>query len=273
MSYGADFATADPANAPLDPTILIGAEPAFWAGVLLALLAAAALGWFFGSRSHAGRPDAAHDIWKAIHDATRSAMGADDNALKGRAEALRKVIRERLGKTLILADGLCERITTLDDAIAGRSSSHSGGGHAHDHGHGPSGGGHGPTHGPAKGHGHGDHGSDSGHGEPAPTGGGGGGGGAATANITIVTGCLPEKTPAKVSATDDHGAHDDHHAPREMTRREQTDALRLAVAAFNEHWRDESARVGELRAAHAELSHPGPAGTRGGRAGAGRANH
>ncbi len=46
---------------------------------------------------------------------------------------------------------------------------------------------------------------------------------------------------------------------REMSHREQTDALRLAVAAFNQHWRDEGARVGELREAHAELSNPGAA--------------
>ncbi len=39
----------------------------------------------------------------AIHSAAKSATACDDNARKGKAEALRKVIDERLCKTLILA--------------------------------------------------------------------------------------------------------------------------------------------------------------------------
>ncbi len=120
MSYGADFANADPTNAPLDPTVFIGAEPFFWGAILLGLAAALLLGWYLGARSDTRRADAAPAIWKAIHDATRSAMGADDNALMGRAEALRKVIDERLGKTLKLANGLSGRIKKLDEAIAGK---------------------------------------------------------------------------------------------------------------------------------------------------------
>jgi hypothetical protein len=51
------------------------------------------------------------------------------------------------------------------------------------------------------------------------------------------------------------GGRDPHHPPRgEMTAREQTDALRLAVAAFNEHWRHEAGRLGELRGALTELT-------------------
>lgn len=237
MSYGADFANADPANAPLDPTIFIGAAPAFWAAILLGLLAALFLGWYLGARSNTHRADAAHAIWKAIHDAARSAMGADDNALKGRAEALRRVVDQRLGKTLTLAKGLSRQVKKLDDAIAGKGPAHPGGGHGHGHGH------------PA---GHGGHGPDGGHGDPVPS--GGGGGGAATANITIVTAGAPEQTH---STGGGHGPAHDPHEMRDLTQREQTDALRLAVAAFNQHWREESLRIGELRAAHAELSNPG----------------
>ena len=52
-------------------------------------------------------------------------------------------------------------------------------------------------------------------------------------------------------------AHDAKPEKRDLNHREQTDALRLAVAHFTQHWRDESARVRELRDAHAELSNPG----------------
>lgn len=244
MSYGADFANADPANAPLDPTIMIGADPFFWGAILLGILAALFLGWYFGARSRSNRPDAAHAIWKAIHDAVRSAMGADDNALKGKAEALRKVIDERLGKTLKLAGGLSARIKKLDDAIAGKGPVQPGGGGGHA---GPqASGGHGGAPGSDKAHG------DSGQ---AGNGGGGGGGGAAAAaaaSVTVVTigGPTPTAPPSLPPAPPPVG---------DLSHREQTDALRLAVAAFNQHWREEALRVGELRAAHAELSNPGPA--------------
>lgn len=237
MSYGADFANADPANAPLDPTIMIGADPFFWGAILLGLAAALLLGWYLGAQSISRRADAAHAIWKAIHDAARSAMGADDNALKGRAEALRKVIDERLGKTLKLAGGLSGRIKKLDDAIAGKGPAQPGG----NSGQTP----------PRSAEGGESAGGESGQGG---SGGGGGGGGAAAAaaSVTVVTIGGPtapvQPTPTSPPPT-----------VRDLNHREQTDALRLAVAAFNQHWRDEAARVAELRDAHAELSNPGPA--------------
>jgi len=243
MSYGANFANADPANAPLNPTIFIGAAPSFWAAILLALAAALLIGWYFGQRARRSGADAAHAIWKAIQDAVGSAMEADDNALKGRAEALRKVIEDRLGKTLKLSGGLSGWIKKLDDAIAGRgpvqpgsqsnqprqASGGAGGGAARD--------------------------PDAGESGQGGTGGGGGGGGggaaaAAATSVTVVTiGGLAGPTQTTPTPP----------APivGDLTHREQTDALRLAVAAFNQHWRDEAARVGELRAAHAELSNPG----------------
>ncbi|HRJ65033.1 MAG TPA: hypothetical protein PLR59_11870, partial [Brevundimonas sp.] len=107
---------------------MIGADPFFWGAILLLIAAALFAGYFFGARSRSHRADAAQAIWKAIHDAARSAMGADDNALKGKAEALRKVIDERLGKTLKLAGGLSARIKKLDDAIAGKGPVQPGGG-------------------------------------------------------------------------------------------------------------------------------------------------
>ena len=249
MSYGADFATADPANAPLDPTIMIGADPFVWGAILLLILAALFAGYFFGARSRSHNADAAHSIWKAIHDAARSAMGADDNALKGKAEALLKVLDARLGKTMVLVGGVSESVDKLRHGVRGRRPH---GGHgADDHGHGH-----------AAGH------DDSHHaGEPHKDG--------------HLTHASPAVTIVNVNAgaTAGHvtGDHPPGHPPAagsaDLTHREQTDLLRLAVAAFNEHWRDESARVGELRAAQAELSHPGSGRPPAGRISGTRAKH
>jgi hypothetical protein len=43
-----------------------------------------------------------------------------------------------------------------------------------------------------------------------------------------------------------------------MSTRQRNDALRLAVAAFNDYWRHRSAREADMRAVIAELCDPGP---------------
>lgn len=229
MAYGADFATADAANAPLDPPIMIGADPALVVAGVLLLLAALLLGYFIGARSRSKAGDAATSIWKAIDKAAKDAMKADDNALKGRAAHMVDVIDRRLGKTLALVtgdDGLARGVEDLRAALAGRKpDEHHGSGADH-------------------GHGHDDHAHDSDHhGGPgdghAPT------ASASTGSVTIVNVIPGAQTPA------DRPKHSPH---RDLTAREQTAALRLAVAAFNEHWRHEGARVKAMRAALAELS-------------------
>src|SRR5215217_1410332 len=105
MSYGADFATADPANAPLDAPILLGADPILVGAGVLLLLAALMLGWVMGARSRSGDGDATSSIWKAIDKAAKDAMKADDNALKGRAAHLADIVERRLGRTLALVAG------------------------------------------------------------------------------------------------------------------------------------------------------------------------
>ena len=243
MSYGSDFANADPANAPLNGPLFIGADPFFWGAILLGLIAALLLGWYLGARSGNSRADAAHAIWEAINDAARSAMSVDDNGLKGRAEHLLKVVEGRLGKTLALAKGMSGRLGKLKEAVEGK-------GPAEAHGHG---GGHGGGHGHSAGHGAG-HGG--GHGAHAA---------AHDAHAAHDVHATPAVTIVNVNAGAAPHAPADHHAPahdakpekRDLNHREQTDALRLAVAHFAEHWRDENARVRELRQAHAELSDPG----------------
>jgi len=240
MSYGADFASADPANAPLDAPIYFGADPVMWGALILLLLAAGLLGWFLGSRAAPKTGDASHAIWKAIDGAAKDAMKADNSALKGRAEHLLTVIDNRLGKTLALAggkDGLSDCVVALRGAVDGKLKDKPGDDH-----HAP-GADHGKGH---DDHGHDDKpGDDHGHDGHGPT----SSVGAAAANITIN---VAPSSPAKPDKPDH-----DHDAPaprKEMTVREQTDALRLAVAAFNEHWRHEKSRIKALRAALAELS-------------------
>ncbi|HWW12548.1 MAG TPA: hypothetical protein VN018_08520, partial [Brevundimonas sp.] len=236
MSYGQDFATADPANAPLDAPLYLGADPVLWGALILLLLAAVLLGWFLGSRSAPRTGDASVAIWKAIDGAAKDAMKADDSALKGRAEHLLGVVDNRLGKTLALAggkEGLSACVKALRAAVDGTLSEKPKDGHDA------------PKADPDKahhdGHGHDDKHDDHGHGSTSAV------AAAAAANITIN---VAPSSPGKPD-------HDHHPAPaprKEMTVREQTDALRLAVAAFNEHWRHEKARVRALRAALAELS-------------------
>ena len=239
MSYGADFANADPANAPLNGPLYIGADPFVWGAILLGLAAALLLGWYLGARSNTRRADAAQSIWEAINDAARSAMTVDDNGLKGRAEHLLKVVEGRLGKTLALARGMSGRISKLKEAVEGKGPAEShghGGGHGGGHGAGH-GGGHG-AHAPA----HDAHATHDVHATPA---------------VTIVNVNAGATAHAPAPAEHHPPAHDAKPEKRDLNHREQTDALRLAVAHFAQHWRDESARVRELRAAHAELSDPG----------------
>ena len=155
------------------------------------------------------------------------------------------MVEARLGKTLSLSggkEGLAACVAALrgavdgklpdkpkDDAHGGHKGEH---GKGHDDGHAKS---------------YDKHGEDKGHDGHGPT----SSVGAAAANITIN---VAPSAPAKP----DKPGHDPHHpAPeprKEMTVREQTSALRLAVAAFNEHWRHKDARTAALRGALAELS-------------------
>ena len=223
MSYGADFATADPADALIDPIVLIGADPMLVAAGLLLLLAALLLGWFLGARSRSRAGDATASVWKAVDKAAKEAMKADDNALKGRAEDLLNVIDRRLGRTLALVagrDGLGEGVEGLRNAVSGRRPDD-----RHGHDHGPE------VHGP-------DHGDQADR--PVDS--------ASTGSVTIVNVVPGAATPSGRRVAQDP------HPRRDLTAREQTAALRLAVAAFNEHWRHEGARVKAMRAALAELA-------------------
>jgi hypothetical protein len=230
MSYGADFVTADPANAPLDPPILIGADPVMWIALGLLLLAAAMFGWWLGARSGPRTGDATSAIWKAIDKAAKEAMKADDHALRVRADHLLGVVDRRLGRTLAVAGaagGLAERLEALRAAHVGRRPAPHGD-HAHDQRHDD----HGSSHGSDD---HSPH-EETGHEARASA-------VASGITINVAGGSVRTERPAS-------GGHDS----RELTARQQTEALRLAVAAFNEHWRHETLRVGELRAALAELS-------------------
>lgn len=219
-NYPADF-PAERAFDPVQPEVFLSVDPLIIGALLLAALAIAAFAWWLGRYQHGRRPDAAEDIWKAVDDAAKAAMKADNHAIPAKAQTLRDVIGKRLGKTLALAGGL--KLKALDEALKGR--------------------------GPAESHGH-SHTAHGGHGaHPLTEGGDGHGAGAspaAAANVTIVTVTPPAAT---------HGGHAPHTPEhRDLTADERNDALRLAVAAINEHWRHKADRIAAIRAAHAELS-------------------
>lgn len=224
MSYGDDFATADPAGAPLDPIIMIGADPFFWGAVLLALAAALLLGWYFGARSGTGRSDAAGAIWAAIDDAAKAAMKADTEALPARASELDRVLRARLGNTLGFGRELTGRVDALDLALKGEREDRAG-----------------PA---APDHPFGDETPMTDREAAAPS------SSAAAANVTIVS-IHPSAAAHPVHPPSKPGR-------RPLTTRERNQALRLAVADFNDYWGHRSAREGEMRAVAAELSDPGP---------------
>ncbi|NJC41237.1 hypothetical protein GGQ87_001495 [Brevundimonas alba] len=226
MSYGPDFATADAANAPLDAPLLIGADPMIWGAILLALVVAAMIGWLMGSGSRSRKGDAAPGIWEAVDDAAKNAMKADTDSLPARAAELQRVVKARLGCTLAFGGDLNRCMKSLDEALKGEvdEKAHAGGHSPAPHGETP--------------HDHDGQGQDH---APAP----------AQANVTISV-----HAPTTGAG---HAPHQPHHSPkRPMTTQERNDALRLAVAAFNDYWRHRSARQGEMRAIVAELSDPGP---------------
>jgi len=225
MSYGDDFAGVDSAGSPLDPTIMIGADPMFWGAIGLALVVAALVGWLIGQGSRSSRTDAASDIWKTVDDAAKAAMKADTEALPARASELDRVLRARLGKTLGFGGDLTRCVEALAAALKGEVQDPS-----HGHGHG--------DHAAGDTHGHGETGA--GHGPAAPT---------PAGSVTIVSVHAPSAP---------HEPHPPAHGKRPMTTKERNDALRLAVADFNDYWRHRSAREGDMRAVVAELCNPGP---------------
>ena len=222
MSYGDDFAGVDAAGAPLDPTIMIGADPMFWGAILLALLAAGLAGYYFGSRSNGRRIDAAASIWEAVNGAAKAAMKADTESLPAHAAQLQRTLRGRLGRTLDFGGDLKGRVDALDRAIDGESADDDG---------------------------HGGRDDPAGRDAPAAQPDTPASASSATANITIVS-VHPAAPAAPAPAHPKHGR-------RVMSTRERNDALRLAVAAFNDYWRHRPARETDMRAVAAELGDPG----------------
>jgi hypothetical protein len=237
MAYGADFATADPANAPLDAPLLIGADPVMWGALLLGLAAAMLIGWYFGQGGKGHRLEEAESIWEEIDDAAKDAMKADGDTLPTRASALLRTIDRRLGKSLGLAGGAGKITKALAKALKGEAADRPHGDHGHD-----------PYHDEKHGH----------HDAPAAAGGG----------VTVIV---------NNARGDDHkGAEErqgDHDAKKALTVQERNDALRVAIGHFNDHWGQRRERVRELRAAHAELSNPGPKRPAAGRISGTRAGH
>ncbi|MFY8162787.1 MAG: hypothetical protein ACOVKC_00980, partial [Brevundimonas sp.] len=76
---------------------------------------------------------------------------------------------------------------------------------------------------------------------------------AAANNVTIVSLC-PQPTPAPAAAPVPPAKPE----KRPMTTKEQNDALRLAIATFDDYWRHKQLREAGIREVVAELTNPGP---------------
>ena len=221
MSYGADFANADPANAPLNGPLFIGADPFFWGAILLGILAAGLIGWLIGHYFSRSKTDAAEAIWTAVNNAVKDAMKANTEALPTHAADLRRVLEARLGKTLKFGGELASNVKVLDVAITGETEDKS------------------PTAPP-----------------PAPAAAAAAtkdaSAAAAAANVTIVSVLAqPASSPAVPAPSAKPGK-------RPMTTQERNDALRLAVAKFDDYWRHKKDREDDIREVVAELTNPGP---------------
>ncbi|WP_426038770.1 hypothetical protein [Brevundimonas sp. DC300-4] len=250
--YPSDFEAAEGVYSRVDEPLFLGLSPLL-ALILFLLLLAVAAGMFFLGRWHleqSGDRDADKapaDIHKAILKASNAAMGASSNDLKSRAEALKAVIRERLGPVLDLAGGIAGRFEALENALAGEVTAAP---DAHGAGHSA------------------DHDDRNSHGctcatprnctcKPASV----------TINQVYVGG-LPvagaggcgeagHHHPGGGHDNTNHGSHvDDAHpdGTRHMTGPEQIDALSRAVRKFHDHWSDGTARIRELREARRAFS-------------------
>ena len=216
-SYPADF-PAERAYDAVEPEVFLWVDPLIIGALLLAALAIAAFGWWLGRYQHGREPDAAESIWRSIDDAAKAAMKADNHAIPAKAQHLHDVIEKKLGKTLKIAGGL--KLKALKDALAGRGSA---------------------TGDANTGNGRGGSADADARGSAAAS--------ASAGNVTIVsvgqggsTTTEPPPPPPNPNRT------------RDLTADERNDALRLAVAGVNEHWRHRGDRIADLRAAHAELS-------------------
>lgn len=240
-----DFPATD-GFAPIDPPILLGFDPAFLIGLILLVLAVAAAMYLFGrwrGGEGSGSDDAPAEIHAAILKASRAAMAADSNDLRGRAQTLRDLIERLLGPLLVLNKGMSGALKDMDAALKGDIKD--------DHGHG---GGHGGGHGSDHGSGHHKTSHDDHHSAtPGP-----GGGSAAAASSTIAVIGHPIHIHAAPEPAPAHAPHASHGETRKMTHDEQTNALALSVRQFNDYWSKSDLRVRELRAARTALSQRPP---------------
>lgn len=214
---------------PVDPPVFLGLDPLFLA-LLVALGALLfVLGWMLRNSRSSRDPDAAEAIWKAIDDALKAAMKADGGSLAGKAEDVERVIRKRLGATLSLANGLNPGLVSLKAALAGQRHAP----HAHAEAH----------------EDHGDHGhdepGDDGHATEASS-------PASVTQITVING-VREGARGGGSGGGGHGHSGPDHGGS-LSPRERDHAIRAAIADLNDWWRHKSERIGEMRAAHHELS-------------------
>jgi len=257
--YPSDFNAAESVYAPVEDTLFLGLPPLLAALLVLLLLAVAAGAYMMGRRNqeHSGGSDADKaptEIYEVILRYASAARAASSNELKQKAEVLDRKIDEYLGPVIVVGKDLGGLVKALKQAGEGKVEEPAKAETRPDPepGHKTCGcGGAGTPHGCTCG---------GGHGHPAQT-------QPVSINQIYIGGApvahsVGHDTVAHESAPPKSDKPEAKPEPktvkRDMSHREQVDALDKAVRAFNDHWLDRDTRIGELKAARAALNRRPP---------------
>lgn len=235
-----DFATADHVYAPEGGGLFFSLSPMMVAAVVVIIGLAVLLGWLLG---HRRRPidDPSEAIYGAIRKALTEATAAPRDTVIASARRAQSVIRAQLGDVLSCANGLASPCDALGPALEGID---------HDH-HEPEAARHEPPvkpsiervvikardvfiSSPAVASAD-EHYADHGHGD--------------------AEGRLKDGHGTKPNDGAHGGTHGGGHGSgKPLDTATQIERVRAAIHDLSDHWSDKTARVGELRAAHKQLT-------------------
>jgi hypothetical protein len=265
--YPSDFSTADAVYTRIDAPVFLGLPPLLVVLVLLLLIAVGAGAYIRGrkdGRSDEGSDRTVEEIYAVILRYATVARSASSNELKQKAEDLHRKIHEYLGPVIVIGSGMGGLIKDLKVGLEGKVDDPVKPASAKDEIRSAECG--------CGGHGTSCKCTCGQQGREAPA-------HPVSINQIYIGGAAGGEHPAqagKAPCRDTGAAKPDTDkadraspaAKRDMSSKEQIDALDRAVRAFNDHWLARDQRVGELKAAqrallrrpHASDTSPGPGG-------------
>jgi len=257
--YPSDFNAAESVYAPVEDTLFLGLPPLLAALLVLLILAVAAGAYMMGQRrlGQSGGSDADKapaEIYEVILRYASAARAASSNELKQKAEVLDRKIEEYLGPVIVVGKELGGLVKALKQAGEGKIDEPAKPEPRHDHE---------PGHKSC---------ACGGAGTPRGCTCGGGHGHPATAQPVSINQIYIGGTPVAHSSGHDHAAHEAEPpkgdkpeaksepktVKRDLSHREQVEALDKAVRALNDYWLDRDKRIAELKAAQAALNRRPP---------------